>query len=288
MASLPRLALESTILTHGVPRSAAAELARDLSALCRLNGAQPALVGIFRGRPTAELTEDELTEMLRQSDIAKANTSNLGVLLHRKAHASTTVAATMEIAATAGIRVFATGGIGGVHQGFANHLDISSDLAAFTRFPVAVISSGVKSILDVVSTRELLESLGVPVIGFGTDSFPAFYLRSSRAGVDARFDDVASLAEFVSAELSRTGRGILIVNPIPPADELNPSQFESWLEEARRRIPPGVPGRSATPLLLGGLHEVSAGATLRANLSLIRSNTTLGARLAAALGVSGG
>src|SRR5690606_10624096 len=133
---------------------------------------------------------------------------------------ATTVSATMEIAAAAGLRLFATGGLGGVHRGYAQRLDISADLAALARFPVAVVCSGVKSLLDVESTREALESLGVPVVGFGTDRFPAFYRRASEAGVDARFDDPESLAAFLSQELARTGRAVVVANPIPAADEI--------------------------------------------------------------------
>lgn len=284
MPLMARLALETTILTHGVPRDAALPLAKDLARICLDHGAEPALVGVYRGQPIAGISDPQLVEMLQAADVPKANSANLGALLHRKSHASTTVAATMEIAAGAGIRVFATGGIGGVHKGFAQHLDISADLIALTRFPVAVVASGVKSILDVAATRELLETLGVPVIGFQTSEFPAFYLRSSGAGVDARFDDVADLGAFIAAELRRTGRGILIANPIPVSSELDASQFSDWLRKAEHAVGAAAHGRNATPSLLGKLHELSEGKTLQANLDLIRSNTALGARLASSLG----
>lgn len=284
MPFMARLALETTILTHGVPRDAALPLAKDLARICLDHGAEPALVGVYRGQPIAGISDPQLVEMLQSADVPKANSANLGALLHRKSHASTTVAATMEIAAGAGIRVFATGGIGGVHKGFAQHLDISADLIALTRFPVAVVASGVKSILDVAATRELLETLGVPVIGFQTSEFPAFYLRSSGAGVDARFDDVADLGAFIAAELRRTGRGILIANPIPVSSELDASQFSDWLRKAEHAVGAAAHGRNATPSLLGKLHELSEGKTLQANLDLIRSNTALGARLASSLG----
>lgn len=284
MPVMARLALETTILTHGVPRDAAMPLAKDLARICIDNGAEPALVGVYRGQPIAGISDAQLIEMLESPDVPKANSANLGALLHRRSHASTTVAATMEIAAGAGIQVFATGGIGGVHKGFAQHLDISADLIALTRFPVAVVASGVKSILDVAATRELLETLGVPVIGFQTSEFPAFYLRSSGAGVDARFDDVADLAAFISTELRRTGRGILIANPIPASSELHASHFSEWLRKAEQAVGTAAHGRNATPSLLGKLHELSEGKTLQANLDLIRSNTALGARIARCLG----
>lgn len=280
---MSRLALETTILTHGVPRDSALPLARELRRIAEENGAEPALVGVYRGVPVASLSETQLIEILATADVPKANSANLGVLMQRGSHASTTVAATMEIAAASGIQMFSTGGIGGVHKGFAKHLDISADLLALTRFPVAVVASGVKSILDVAATREVLETLGVPVIGFRTDAFPAFYLRDSGVGVDARFDDPSELARFVRAELERTRRGLLIANPIPVEAELDSGDFVRWLATAENAVGPAALGRNATPSLLGKLHEVSGGATLRANLDLIRSNTALGARLASHL-----
>lgn len=275
-----RLALETTILTHGVPRENALGLANELAAIARSHGATPALVGLFRGEPVVGMNDQQLREVLATPNVPKVNTSNLGVLMHRKQHGSTTVATTMELAAASGVRVFSTGGIGGVHKGYGTQLDISADLIALTRFPVAVVASGVKSILDVVATRELLETLGVPVVGFGCDEFPAFYLRSSGAKVDARFNDVDDLARFVDSEMNRTGRGVLVANPIPMADELPPDRFAAWLADAEREA---RPGREATPTTLAALHRLSGGATLQANLALIRSNTGLGARLASAL-----
>jgi pseudouridine-5'-phosphate glycosidase len=234
----------------------------------------------------AGVTEAELQQLLQANSVPKANTSNLGVLKYWGANAATTVSATMEIAADAGISVFATGGLGGVHQnlftgGATCNLDISSDLAAMSRFPVAVVSSGVKSILDVAATREALESLGVCVVGFQTDSFPAFYERSSEAGVDARFDDAESLAGFLLSELNRSNRGVLVANPIPEQHEIPRDRFEAWREQAIDEAESqGATGRGVTPAVLASLHRVSDGATLRANIELIRSNTTLAAQLA--------
>jgi pseudouridine-5'-phosphate glycosidase len=244
--------------------------------------------------PIVGLSEAELELLLAAAEsgagagpggVPKANSSNLGILMSQGSHAATTVSTTMELAAAAGVRVFATGGLGGVHQGWATTLDISTDLFALTRFPVAVVASGVKSLLDISATREALETLGVPVVGFGTDSFPAFYLRKSSAGVDARFDDIAKLAAFVSAELERTGRGVLVVNPIPEADELDPAEFERWLLQARKHAEDhGASGRNVTPTILGALHMISGGATLQANIALVRSNARLAGRLRAAMG----
>jgi len=272
------VALETTLLLHGVPIGQGLPLAAELSAIVSAAGAKPAIIGIVNGIPTVGLTDSQLTELLASTNVPKVNSSNLGLILHRKSHGATTVSTTMELAAAAGIRFFATGGLGGVHRNYSSHLDVSADLAAFTRFPVAVVTSGVKSILDVVATRELLESLGVPVVGFRTTRFPAFYLRESDAAVDASFDDPADLARFCRAELDRTGRGIVVCNPIPIADELPRAQWDRWLAEAVARSP--ADGRDVTPSILANLHVLSGGQTLRANLALVRSNAALAAQLA--------
>ncbi len=276
------VALETTLLVHGVPASTAPALDAELRAICRAEGAEPALVGVVGGAPTVGMTERELALLLEQgTSVPKANSANLGVLCHWGSHAATTVSATMELAAAAGVRVFSTGGLGGVHKGYGCHLDVSADLGAFTRFPVAVVASGVKSLLDVASTREALESLGVPVIGYRTDAFPSFYTRDSGQSVDARFDDAETLAKYLRAELERTGRGVVVCNPIPEEDELDTALFGAWLEQAEDEAEDaGVSGRGVTPFLLGRLHELSGGKTLEANLVLVRSNVRLGAALA--------
>ncbi len=270
------VALETTLLAHGVPRSEGKTLGHALEQIVRDAGGEPATVGIIEGRPVVGMSETDLAAFLATPDIPKTNTANLGLMLHQRRTAATTVSATMELAAAAGVRLFATGGLGGIHRGYGEHLDISADLAAFTRFPVAVVASGVKSILDVVATREALETLGVPVVGFGTDRFPAFYTAESDAGVDARFDDVADLAAFITAEIERTGRGVLIANP-PPAEHAIPrASFERWLSEAMdEATKANITGRDATPFLLGRLHERSDRRTLRTNLELVKSNARL-------------
>jgi pseudouridine-5'-phosphate glycosidase len=278
------VALETTLLVHGVPPTSARPLHEELARIIRQEGADPALVGVVAGEPVVGMTAEELGRLLDDDAVPKANTGNLGVLMHRASHAATTVSATMELAAAAGVRLFATGGLGGVHKGYGTRWDVSADLAAMARFPVAVVASGVKNLLDVVSTREALETLGVPVIGFGTDRFPAFYLRESDAGVDARFDDPTELAAFLHAELERTGRGVLVCNPIPAEHEIDPARWSAWLEAAADRAErAGVTGRAVTPAILAELHEHSGGATLAANLELVRSNARLAARLAAAM-----
>lgn len=276
------MALETTLLLHGVPRQAAPGLAQELAAIVTAAGAVPALVGIVDGQPIAGLSDEEL-ERLLSADVPKVNLANLGLAIHRGSHGATTVSSTMAIAAAAGISVFATGGIGGVHPGYGTHLDISADLLAFRQFPVAVVTSGCKSILEVESTREALESLGVPVVGFQTGHFPAFYQRESAARVDARFEDVVDLAAFCTMELRRTGRGILIANPIPRADEIDGSDWERWYAQAQSETS-HLDGRERTPALLAALHRCSEGATLRANLALVCANARLAGELAAAMG----
>ncbi len=274
------VALETTLPALGLPPGEGLPFTRELAEIIRSEGGSPAVVGVLGGRPIVGMSDRELAELLDGRTVAKANTSNLGLLMQRGADAATTVSTTMELAAGAGVRLFATGGIGGVHKEFGVRLDISADLAALARFPVAVVASGTKSLLDVVSTREALESLGVPVVGFRCDKFPAFYLRESAAGLDGSFDDEAELARFIDAELGRTGRGVLVCNPIPSQDELPPGAWDAWLAEAERRAG-GAEGRDITPRVLAALHTVSDGATMRANLALVRSNCRLASRIAA-------
>lgn len=278
------VALETTLLVHGVPADSSPGLHRELCEAVRARGAAPVLVGVVAGVPTVGMSEEELRTMLSAREVPKANTSNLGVLMHCGSHAATTVSATMELAAAAGVRAFATGGIGGVHKGYAEALDVSSDLAALARFPVAVVSSGVKNILDVAATREALESLGVPVVGLRTDRFPAFYLRDGGCGVDARFDDESDLAAFVRRELARTGRGVLVANPIPDADELDATTWNGWLAQAELEArEQGVSARAVTPFVLSRVHALSRGATLRANIALVKNNAAAAAMIAARL-----
>ncbi len=276
------VALETTLLVHGVPPESSQPLSDELAQIVADQGAHPALIGLVNGNPTVGMTNEELAAMLSADSVLKANTANLGIAMHQQVHAATTVSTTMELASAAGVKVFATGGIGGVHHGYGEHLDISSDLAAFTRFPVAVVTSGVKSILDVESTREALETLGVLVIGFQTDSFPAFYLRESQAQVDVRINDPSELAAFIHTELNRTGRGIVVANPIPQQHELDHAQWTAWLSDAQTHAKNiGASGRDATPAILSRLHQVSEGATLAANLELVKSNAKLAGQLAA-------
>ena len=280
------VALETTLLVHGVPRGEGPGLAERLAEIVREQGAEPAFVGVYAGVPTVGLTGAELAEILAADAVPKLNTANLGVALHRGTHGATTVSTTLELAAAAGVRVFATGGIGGVHYGYHMLPDVSSDLHALARYPVAVVASGVKSILDVPATREVLETLGVPVVGYGTDRFPAFYMRDGGASVDARFDSEEELAAFLAAELPRRPCAVLVCNPVPCDLEIARADWTRWMAAARKRAA-GAGGRSLTPIMLEALHEVSEGATLRANLGLVESNARLAAALAARMALPG-
>jgi len=274
------VALETTLLAHGVPRDAARDLARDLQADIRAEGAEPAIVGLVAGVPTIGMTDAELDDMLAHQHLHKINTANLGIAMRSGDHGATTVSATMELAAAAGVPVFATGGLGGVHPGLGERLDVSADLTALARFPVCVVCSGVKSILDVASTREALETLGIPVVGVGCDSFPAFYVPESLEPLDARIDDLPELATFVQSELARTHRAVVVAQPPPPDLAIGETEFATWLDEATRRAgDAGSTGRSRTPAILEALHEVSGGRTLQTNIALVRANARLAAKI---------
>ena len=281
----PVVALETTLVTHGLPHPQGLEAALELEEIVRAGGAVPATVGILDGAVRVGLARAELERLAGARDVAKVNLGNLAAVVASSIPGSATVAATMFVAAQAGIRVFATGGIGGVHRDVAESGDVSADLTALGRFPVAVVCAGAKAILDLPRTVEMLETLGVPVLGFGTDEFPAFYRRSSGQRVDRRcdsLDDLARVARTHWALGSRTG--VLVANPIPEADELPRAAYEQALEgalaEAAER---GLRGREVTPFLLDRLRERTGGATVTANLALLRNNARVAAELARAL-----
>lgn len=279
IAGRAAVALETTLLAHGLPKGQGLPLAREIDQIVKDEGALPATIGVLDGLPIVGMTADELEAFLTQPTIHKANTANLGPLIFQRQTAATTVSATVHLAAAAGIRVMATGGLGGVHTNLHQRLDISADLAALAQHPVAVVSSGVKAILDVASTRELLETLGIPVVGYNTEKFPAFYLTESDSTVDATFDDPRDIAHFARRHLAQHGSGVLIVQPVPAEHAIEPHQWHDWLRQAHAETA-AVHGRAATPAVLDSLHRISAGRTLTANLALVRANAALAARIA--------
>jgi pseudouridine-5'-phosphate glycosidase len=279
------VALESTIITHGMPYPANCEMARAVKALIRAEGAVPATVALMAGKIRVGLDARELDELAAAKGVAKASRRDLAALLVRKAAGGTTVAATMIAAARAGIAVFATGGIGGVHRGAEQTFDISADLAELARTPVAVVCAGCKSILDIPKTLEVLETHGVPILGYGTDDFPAFFARSSGEEVDHRFDTPGELAQVIWTQ-RRLGleTGILIANPIPKPDALPAEQMEAWIAAACRDAgEAGVSGKALTPYLLARINELTGGTSLRANIALVKNNAVLAAKVAVEL-----
>jgi len=281
----PVVALETTLVTHGLPHPQGLEAALELEEIVRSCGAEPATAGVLDGVVRVGLARAELERLATSRDAAKVSLGNLAAVVASGTAGSTTVAATMFVAAQAGIRVFATGGIGGVHRDAAESGDVSADLVALGRFPVAVVCAGAKAILNLPRTVEMLETLGVPVLGFGTDEFPAFYRRESGQRVDRRCDTVNELARVARAHWALgSGTGVLVANPIPEADELPRAACEQALEGALAEVAErGLRGRDVTPFLLDRLRDLTGGATVKANLALLRNNVRLAAELARTL-----
>ena len=284
-ARRPVVALETTVVTHGLPDPLGVEAATSLESEVVGAGAVPATIGVLDGRVHVGLTLDELHRLAGAPDVQKLNLSNFAAQLATGGPGSTTVAATCFVAARVGIEVFATGGIGGVHRGSEESGDVSADLYALARYPVAVVCAGAQAVLDLAKTVERLETLGVPVFGYRTDQFPAFYRRESGLPVDRRFDSVEDLARAVRAHFDLgLGTGVVVANPIPPEDEMPREQYETTLarvlEEARAQ---GVSGRAVTPFLLDRMRELTGGESVDVNLALLRNNARVAAALASAM-----
>ncbi|GAB2175452.1 pseudouridine-5'-phosphate glycosidase [Dongia sp. agr-C8] len=281
----PVVALESTIIAHGMPHPQNLETAQALEQIIRDHGAVPATIAVIGGDFKIGLTAAELFVLATEQDVMKLSVRDLPLAATKRLHGATTVAATMRLAARAGIRVFATGGIGGVHRGAETTFDISADLTELAETPVAVVSAGAKSILDIGRTLEMLETLSVPVIAYKTDRFPAFYSRESGFAAPMRLDSPLEIATFLKArwELSPKG-GVSIANPIPAADEIPAAKIEGTiraaLDEAAKQ---GIAGKETTPFLLKRVNEVTAGASLKANIALVKNNARLAAEIAVAL-----
>ncbi len=284
-ARQPVVALETTVITHGLPHPDGLATALALEETVRAHGAVPATIGILDGAVRVGMSGAELERLAQDRRAVKTNLSNLAAVLMTSQPGSTTVAATMAVAHAAGIRVFATGGIGGVHRGADITGDVSTDLIALSRLAVAVVTAGAKAILDLPRTVEMLETLGVPVVGFGTSEFPAFYRRSSGLRVDTRVDSIAGVAAVINAHMALgLGSGVLVANPIPEEDELSRDLYEKALATALADVETrGLSGREITPFLLDRLRVLTGGDTVRANVALLRNNARVAALVAAAL-----
>lgn len=284
----PVVALETTLITHGLPHPDGVAAAVAIENEIRQGGATPATIAVWGGAVRVGLTHAELSELATTPDVVKVNLSNLAATVADRRPGATTVAATMFAAHAQGIKVFVTGGIGGVHRDAGISGDVSADLTALSRIPIAVVCAGAKAILDLPRTVEMLETLGVPVFGVQTNEFPAFYRRSSGLSVDSRMDTIEELTSAIRTHLALgIGTGVLVANPIPVSDELPVETYEralnAALADAQRQ---NLRGRSITPFLLERMRALSGGESVRANVALLTSNARVAAQLARALAES--
>ena len=280
----PVVALESTIISHGMPYPQNVEMATEVERIIREGGAVPATIAVLDGRPRIGLEQADLELLASHPDVAKVSVRDLAYVVAQGVHGATTVAATMRLAALAGISVFVTGGLGGVHRGAQQTFDISADLTELSMTDVAVVSAGVKSILDIGLTLETLETLGVPVVAYGTDEFPSFFSRSSGHAAPMRLDTPAEIAGLMEAKwrLGLSG-GVAIVNPIRVEDEIPADEIGVIIDRALAEMDArGIHGKEATPFLLGRIVEITEGASLAANIALVNNNARLGAQVATA------
>lgn len=279
----PIVALESAVITHGLPRPINLELARELEDIVRANGANPATIALLDGKIHVGLTDEELERLANMDDVRKISLRDFGIALTGGLSGGTTVAATLFSAAQVGIRVFATGGIGGVHRGAP--FDVSNDLIQMGRSPVLVVCAGAKAILDLPATREVLETQGVPVIGYQTDEFPAFYTRRSGLPVDFRVDTPLEAAQIALRSWEAGLRlAVLLVVPPPEEDALPVDVMENAIKAALAEAEEvGIRGAATTPFLLNRVSQLTGGESLRANLSLLRNNARVAAQVAAAI-----
>jgi pseudouridine-5'-phosphate glycosidase len=282
-AGTPVVALESTIISHGLPRPDNLEAARGFEAILEGMGVVPATIAVLDGRLKAGLTEEELVRIAGE-DIPKLSVRDLPIVLARGGSGATTVAATSYIANLAGIRVFATGGLGGVHRGAAETFDESADLKVLSEVPITVVSAGVKSILDIGATLERLETLGVTVLGYGTDEFPSFWLRSSGHQLDWSVSDPQAVAAVMeSRDQLEQSSAIVVANPLSVDEQLDPATHDRVLEEALRRAEEKqISGKDVTPFLLETIVELTGGESLAVNLRIAEDNIQLAAEIATA------
>ena len=282
----PVVALESTIISHGMPYPQNVETALHVEAIVREHGAVPATVAVIGGRLRAGLTPEEIDYLGRKGrEVIKVSRRDLPVVVARGLDGATTVASTMIVAALAGIDVFATGGIGGVHRGAETTMDISADLEELAMTPVMVVCAGAKSILDLGLTLEYLETKGVPVLGYGTSELPAFYTRTSGFGVDYRLDTPEEVAAAFRAKLDMGLKGgMLVTNPIPEAYSMDPAVINRAIDEAIEEANAlGIKGKQTTPFLLAKIKDITGGDSLASNIRLVYNNAALAAQVAARL-----
>ena len=285
-ANRPVVALESTIISHGMPYPQNVETALQVEQTIRDGGATPATIAIIGGRLKAGLSPEEIEHLGKKGrEVAKASRRDLPVLVAKKQDGATTVTTTMIIAAMAGIKVFATGGIGGVHRGATTTMDISADLEELAQTPVMVICAGAKSILDLGLTLEYLETKGVPVIGYGTEELPAFYTRTSGLKTDYRLDTPEELAQAFKAKLDMGLKGgMLVTNPIPEEYSMDPERINKAIDEAVKEAEEqGIHGKETTPFLLARIKDITGGDSLASNIRLVLNNAALAAATAKAL-----
>jgi len=279
-SSYPVVALESTVITHGLPRPKNLMLARDMERVVRENGATPATIALLDGKVHIGLTDAELERLANETNARKISRRDFATAIVKKECGGTTVAGTMFAAQRAGIKVFATGGIGGVHE--VETLDISTDLQALADTPMVVVCAGAKAILDLPATLEYLETMAVPVIGYGTDEFPAFYSRQSGLPVSARLDSPREIVEFAKAHWEIGMKSaVLVCQPLSPEEELPCEKVDGAIQQARREAhEQGIHGQTLTPFLLARMAELTGGASLKANLTLLLNNARLAAHIA--------
>lgn len=278
------VALESTVIAHGLPAPHNLETARACEAAVSASGAEPATIGIIAGQPIIGLTEDQIQAIATRTDVAKVNLANIGAVIAQQRWGATTVASTLHFAAMAGIKVFATGGIGGVHRGAGDSFDISADLNALARYPVVTVCAGAKAILDLPKTLEVLETLGVPVVGYQTDELPAFYSRSSGLKLDLRADSPEEVAAIATQHWQLGfSTSILVVAPIPAEDEVPAEQIKHEIEEAlAAAAEQNISGKAVTPFLLSRIAVKTNGRTLPANIALLKNNARIAGLIAVA------
>ena len=281
----PLVALETTILSHGMPYPQNVATAREVEAIVRETGAVPATIAVIGGRIHAGLSEMQLERFGTATDVLKLSRADLPYALSAGKDGATTVAATMQCAHLLGIEIFATGGIGGVHRGAENSFDVSADLEEFARTPVSVVCAGAKAVLDLPKTLEMLETRGVAVIGYQTDEFPAFWSRTSGLPAPMRLERPEDVARFIRTQRAmNVGTGNVIANPIPIADEIPAAEMTGHIERAIAECArAGISGKAVTPWLLERLMRLTAGRSLTANIALVKNNAYLAAQIAVAL-----